>query len=258
MAKDGVKMLFETAPKEFAPVEGSEKVLATLKKNNGEIMEPQEYDVVLLATGRVPNVENLGLDEAGIKFEKRGVSVNKHLQTTNSNVYACGDCVEGMNFTHNSDIQARYVIFNALLFGSKDKNKIILPYATYTHPEVAQVGYNEVQLKKQGIAYDTYSADFSHNDRALCESNDGLYKIHCKKGTDTIIGATLVGGPAGDLIVNVTCAMHNNIGLKKMGECVHPYPTYAEAFRKMADDFNRAQLRPGVKSLIRGLLDFKR
>jgi len=73
----------------------------------------------------------------------------------------------------------------------------------------------------------------------LCESNEGLYKIHTKKGTDEIIGSTLVGGPAGDLIVNVTAAMHNNIGLKKLGECVHPYPTYAEAFRKMADDFNR-------------------
>lgn len=104
MEKDGVKMLFETSPKEFAAVEGSEKVSATLQKKNGEIIEPQEFDVLLLATGRVPNIENLGLEEAGIKFDKRGVTVNKYLQTSNSNVYSCGDCVEGMNFTHNSDI----------------------------------------------------------------------------------------------------------------------------------------------------------
>ena len=137
-----------------------------------------------------------------------------------------------------------------------NKNDIILPYATYTTPEVAQVGYNETQLKNLNIEYDTYKEDFHHNDRALTDSVDGFFKIHCKKGSDTIIGATLVGGPAGDLIVNVTQAMYNKIGLKKMGECVHPYPTYAEGFRKMADAYNRTRLKPTSKALLRGLLDF--
>ena len=158
----------------------------------------------MLATGRVANVEGLGLEEAGIKYTEKGVTVDKHLKTTNSNVFACGDCIEGFKFTHNSDITARLVIRNALFFGSMNKNDIILPYATYTTPEVAQVGYNETQLKQKKIEYDTYKESFSHNDRALTDSVNGFYKIHCKKGTDTIIGATLVGGPAGDLIVNVT------------------------------------------------------
>lgn len=91
----------------------------------------------------------------------------------------------------------------------------------------------------------------------MCDSVKGIFKIHCKKGTDEILGATLVGGPAGDLIVNVTQAMFNGIGLSKLGACVHPYPTYAEAFRSMADSYNRTKLKPAVKGLIRGLLEIK-
>lgn len=108
-----------------------------------------------------------------------------------------------------------------------------------------------------GIPFDSYSKGFEHNDRALCDSKKGHYKIYTKKGTDQILGATLVGGPAGDLIGNVSCAMFNNIGLSKMGGAVYPYPTYAESFRAMADAYNRTKLKPSVKSLIRGLLDFK-
>lgn len=130
-----------------------------------------------------------------------------------------------------------------------------MPYCTYTDPEISQVGPNEVELNAKGVKFDTYTKHFAHNDRALTESNDGLWKIHTEKGKDKIIGATLVGGPAGDLIVNVTMAMYNNLGLKAMGACVHPYPTYAEGFRNMADDFNRTKLTPTTKGLLRGLID---
>ena len=136
-----------------------------------------------------------------------------------------------MQFTHNSDIQARNVIFNGLFHYSKDKNDILLPYCTYTHPEIAQVGPTKVVLDEKKIEYDVYEFNLNENDRAICESEKGLYKIFTKKGKDVILGATLVGGPAGDLIVNVTAAMHNGIGLKNLGACVHPYPTYAECFR---------------------------
>ena len=123
-----------------------------------------------------------------------------------------------------------------------------LPYCTYTDPEIATIGVPEG---------DVYTKHFSHNDRALCESNNGLYKIYCKKGTDHIVGASLCGGPAGDLISHVSMAMFNNIGLSKMGGCVYPYPSYAESFRNMADEYNRTNLKPAVKCIIRGLLEFK-
>ena len=94
-------------------------------------------------------------------------------------------------------------------------------------------------------------------DRAICDNVKGHYTIYCKKGTDKILGATLVGGPAGDLIVQVTSSMFNDIGLSKMGACVHPYPSYAEAFKAMADAYNRTKLKPAVRGIIRGLLSWK-
>lgn len=127
--------------------------------------------------------------------------MNQFLQTDNQDIFAVGDCIPGPKFTHNSDVHARYVVRNALFDGDKkNKDEIILPYCTYTDPEVASVGMNEIQLKQKNIEYETYTKYFDKCDRAICEQRRGLYKVHCAKGTDEIIGATLVGGPAGDMI----------------------------------------------------------
>ena len=146
---------------------------------------------------------------------------------------------------------------NSLFLGAENNEKVILPYATYTDPEVATVGMNAQALERAGIAYDTYTKFFEHNDRALCESKQGVYTIYTKKDSDEIVGATLVGGPAGDLIGNVTCAMYNKIGLKKFGACVYPYPTYAEIFRQMTDAYNRKNLKPSTKSFIKKLIKYR-
>lgn len=247
MESDGVKFVFESSIQEFR-ADGT--VEYTVK---GEKMETK-FDKVMFAIGRTPNVENMGLKEAGIEYTAKGVIVNDRLTTSNNHVFAVGDCIPGPQFTHNSDVQARTVISNALFYGSKAKSDIILPYCTFTTPEIATVGLNEYSLKEQGILYDAYSKGFDHLDRAICDDNKGHYTIYCKKGTDQILGATLVGGPAGDLIVQITSSMFNKIGLSKMGACVHPYPSYAEAFKGMADNFNRTKLKPIVKSVIRGLI----
>ena len=170
-----------------------------------------------MARGRIPNVENLGCEAAGIEYDQSGIGVNNFLQTSNPDVYAVGDCIPGLKLTHNSDIHARYVIRNALFFGNADKEKIILPKATYTDPEIGSVGMNETSLKKNNIEYETYTKFFDRLDRGLCESRRGIYKVHCQKGTDEILGATLVGGPAGDMICQITQAMTHNMGLQKMG-----------------------------------------
>jgi len=128
------------------------------------------------------------------------VKVNEYLQTDNENVYAVGDCLPGPKFTHNSDIHARYVVRNALFNDKCSKDKIILPACTYTDPEIASVGLNEQSLKAKNIEYDVYTKFFDRCDRAICESKRGIYKVYCAKGTDKILGATLVGGPAGDMI----------------------------------------------------------
>ena len=168
----------------------------------------------MFAIGRVPNVHGLGLENAGIKYDKNvGIEVNDNMLTANPNIYALGDCIAGPKFTHNSDVQARSVVKNALFFDNVDKKTIHVPYCTYTDPEVAHVGMNEKMLKEANIEFYLYEKSFEHADRALCDGVVGVYKIFCEKGTDKILGATLVGGPAGDMIANITQAMHNGIGL---------------------------------------------
>ena len=206
MKSDGVKFMLSTHIKSFEKVVDQVKV--TYSPNFDFHGEEAELvcDVVLLATGRVPNIENMGLIEGLIGFSKEGVTVNDQLQTTNENVYAVGDCIPGHKFTHNSDIHARYVTRNALLDTNKElKSNIILPYTTYTDPEIGSVGMNETALKSQGIKYETYTKFFDRLDRATCEGKTkGIYKVHCREGTQEILGATLVGGPAGDMVCQIT------------------------------------------------------
>lgn len=198
-------------------------------------MHEKEVDAVLIATGRSPNVEGLELEKAGVEYDRFGVKVNEYLETGNPNIYAVGDCLPSLKFTHHSDIHARMVVQNALLKKKESTKQIILPYCTYTDPEMAQVGMNEVQLKKEGIEYDTYTKFFDKCDRAICESKNGIYKINCKKGTDEILGASLVGGPAGEMISQITQAMVNGLGMNQLGMSIYPYPTFSESFGHLSN-----------------------
>jgi len=133
-----------------------------------------------------------------------------------------------------------------------------LPWVTYTEPEVAHVGKYGHELKEEGVEFDTFTKFYDRCDRALCEAKtNGFMKIHVKKGSDVMLGATIVGGPAGDMICQITSSMHNGIGLAKMGQCVYPYPTYAEGLKHLSDQFNRTKLTPATRSLIRGLLEIR-
>ena len=135
---------------------------------------------------------------------------------------------------------------------------MLIPRCTYTDPEVASVGATERELKSGSVAYDVYARDLIENDRAICEDKSGLYRVFTKKGTDTILGASLVGGPAGDLIGLVSTAMTNKIGLKNLGNAIYPYPTYAEIFRQMGDAYNKTQYGPKTKMLLRTLLRMRK
>ena len=132
-------------------------------------------------------------------------------------------------------MHARSVVRNALFFGSVDRTKIALPWTTYTDPEVAHVGQYPADLEAKNIPYDTYYKPYKRCDRALCESKTGFIKVHVKKGSDEILGATAVGGPAGELISLLTSGMHNSLGLSKIGASVYPYPSWAEGIKHLAD-----------------------
>lgn len=212
----------------------------------------------MFAIGRKANVNKLNLEAAGIEYDDKGLKVNQYLQTTNSDVYGVGECATAFQFTHNSDICAKYVIRNALFFGKQDYTKVLLPWCTYTSPEVAHVGKYPHQLEQEGVAFDTHIKYYDKLDRATCDGVKGIMKVHCNKGTDKIIGATIVGGAAGDLISQITQAMAHDLSLSKLGDFVYPYPTYAESFMHLAGRVKSNKLTPGTKTVIRSLLSLKK
>ncbi|EGF24245.1 mercuric reductase [Rhodopirellula baltica] len=219
----------------------------------------QPVDQLLVAVGRAPNVEKLNLDAVGVKFDKNGVEVNDNLQTTNPNIFAAGDVSSKYQFTHVADFLARIVIQNSLFaigpFGKKKASELIIPWATYTSPEIAHVGMYEQDAKDAGIEIDTYVQHFREVDRAILEGEEeGFVRIHTKKGTDKIVGTTIVAKNAGDMISEITVAMNNNVGLGAIANAIHPYPTQAEAIRKLGDQYNRTRLTTFSKTMLNALM----
>lgn len=208
-------------------------------------------DKLLVAVGRAPNVDDLGLETVGVAYDRQsGVKVNDRLQTTNRNIFAAGDICSRFKFTHAADFMARIVIQNALFLGRAKASALTIPWCTYTSPEIAHVGLYEGEAAKNGVRIDTFVQELSDVDRAVLEEeDDGFVKVHVGRGTDKIVGATLVAAHAGDLISEISVAMTNGVGLKGIGGTIHPYPTQAEAIRKLGDQYNRTRLTAFVKSL---------
>ena len=209
--------------------------------------------------GRAPNIENLDLEAAGVKAGKKGIEVNSRLQTANPNIYAAGDVASRYQFTHAADFMARLVLRNALFKGRGEVDSLIIPWCTYTSPEIAHVGLYESEALEKGIEVETFAQEMAHVDRAILEGEEeGFVKLHVKKGTDRIVGATIVARDAGDMISEITLAMKNGVGLKGIADTIHPYPTRAEAIRKVGDLYNRTRLTPRVQSLFRTWLRWTR
>ncbi|MCI0586716.1 MAG: mercuric reductase [Planctomycetes bacterium] len=217
-------------------------------------------DEILAGAGRQPNVEGLGLEAAGVGYDPReGVKVDDRLRTTNPRIYAAGDICMAWKFTHAADAAARIVIQNALFFGRKTLSALTMPWATYTDPEIAHVGMYERDAREKGIEIDTYLQRFDDVDRAIADGEEeGFVKIHVRKGTDQILGATIVARHAGEMISEVTTAIVGKVGLGTLASVIHPYPTQAEAIKKTADAYNRTRLTPGVKRLFTRFLAWTR
>ena len=207
-------------------------------------------DEILVGAGRAPNVEGLNLEAAGVVYTRDGVQVNDYLQTTNPRIYAAGDICLPHKFTHTADATARIVLQNALFLGRKRMSALVIPWCTYTDPEVAHVGMSEGDALHRGIAVDTFVRPLREVDRAIADGEeDGFVKVHVKKGTDRIVGATIVARHAGEMLSEITLAMVGNLGLKTIANVIHPYPTQAEAIRQVADAYNRTRLTPWIKKL---------
>ncbi len=216
-------------------------------------------DAILVAAGRAPNVEGLGLEAAGVRTTANGLVLDDHLRTTNPRIFAAGDVAIRARFTHTADFSARMVIQNALFFGSRRWSAQVVPWATYTDPEVAHVGMHPHEAETRGLRVATFTVPLSENDRARTDDvSNGFVRVHVRAGSDSILGATIVGPHAGDLISELSLAMTNRIGLLGVAATMHPYPTIAEAIRRCADAYNRTRLSPMVKSLFNTLLAVQR
>ena len=219
----------------------------------------EALDKLLVAVGRKPNVEGLNLGAIGVDFDKKGVKVNDFMQTTNPRIYAAGDVCSPYQFTHAADFMARTVIQNSLFMGRARASKLTIPWCTYTSPEVAHVGLYEKQAQDKELEVDTYVQQFHDVDRAILEGEEeGFAKVHVQRGTDHILGATIVAPHAGEMISEITLAMTAGLGLKKLGSTIHPYPTQAEAIRKLGDQYNKTRLTPRVRKLFQTWLKWTR
>jgi pyruvate/2-oxoglutarate dehydrogenase complex dihydrolipoamide dehydrogenase (E3) component len=217
-------------------------------------------DEILVSAGRVPGLKGLNLQAAGVEFDPRlGVKVDDRLRTSNPRVFAAGDVCSVYKFTHMSDAMARIVIRNALFLGRERLSALTIPWCTYIDPEVAHVGLYEHEARARGIRVKTFVQPLTDVDRAVLDSEtEGFVKVHVQEGGDKIVGATVVGSHAGEMISELTLAMVGGLGLSTIANTIHPYPTQAEAIRKVADAYNRSRLTPRVSWLLRKWLAWRR
>ena len=254
--RDGIRLILDCKTKRVAKKNGEKVVHFECQGNE----EGVAVDEILAGVGRAPNVEALNLKSVGVKYDKReGVAVNDRLQTTHPSIYAAGDICLKYKFTHTADATARIVIQNALFAGRKKQSTLTVPWCTYTDPEIAHVGIYERDAREKGIAVDTFMRPLNEVDRAIADGEEeGFVKIHVRKGTDEILGATIVARHAGEMISEVTLAMVGQLGLRTLGNVIHAYPTQTEAIKQVADAYNRTRLTPLLKGLFTKWLEWRR
>ncbi|MBD2664766.1 mercuric reductase [Richelia sinica] len=258
LIKEGIRVVLNCKLEEVVTVTEGKRLYFSVNGHRDSVT----VDEILVGAGRVPNVENLNLEAVGVEYDlKEGVKVNDYLQTTNPKIFAAGDVCMNWKFTHAADAAARIVIKNALFapwgLGKDRLSKLVMPWVTYTDPEIAHVGIYAEDAQKQGIEVETIKIPFTSVDRAIADSEEsGFLKILHKKGTDQILGATIVASHAGEMISEITTAIVHQIGLSKLSSVIHPYPTQAEAIKKAADAYRRTLLTPRTKKILGFLTKF--
>ncbi|WP_017654026.1 mercuric reductase [Fortiea contorta] len=258
LVAEGIRLVLNSRLEEVVTVTEGKRLYFSVNGHRDSVT----VDEILVGAGRVPNVAGLNLEAVKVEYdERRGVKVNDYLQTTNPKIYAAGDICMDWKFTHAADAAARIVIKNTLFspfgWGRAKLSHLVMPWVTYTDPEIAHVGIDESQGQKLGIKINTIKIPFSSVDRAIADSEvSGFLKIHHQQGSDEILGATIVASHAGEMISEITTAIVNKVGLNKLSTVIHPYPTQAEAIKKAADAYRRTLLTSRTKKLLKFLTKF--
>ena len=242
-----------------AQLAGNGKELVISKDSQEQILSA---DAILVAVGRTPNTERLGLEEAGVRFGSRGVEVDDFLRTANRRIYSAGDILGQQQFTHAAEAMARICIQNAFFstpfFGGKRLSKLVIPWTTYTDPEVAHVGLTPAMAAEQGIDTTTYREELSRVDRAILDGEEeGFAVVHCRKGTSTVVGGTIVASHAGEMIGELSLLMTRRLPISALSSTIHCYPTQVEVLKRIGDQYNKGRLTPGVASLLKAILRWR-
>jgi len=247
---EGIQVLTEHKASEVV-AKANEKILICEKKN-GEKLEVL-FDEILVAVGRRANTEGFGLEELGVKKAKNGtLEVDEYLRTSIPNIMACGDVAGPYQFTHAAAHQAYYAIVNSLFFPFSRVDYRVMPWCTFTDPEVARVGLNEQEAKEKNIAYEIAHYPLDDLDRAIADGEtNGFVKILTVPGKDKILGATLVGSHVSNILSEVVLAMKHNLGLNKILGTIHTYPTLAEANRYVAGVWKRQHKPERILKLLK-------
>jgi pyruvate/2-oxoglutarate dehydrogenase complex dihydrolipoamide dehydrogenase (E3) component len=255
LERDGVRLYLNAHLTRIEKSEGGKRFIL---EQNGKT-HVVDADALLVAVGRTVNVSNLGLEAASVAFTEKGLPVNDFLQTGNPHIYAAGDVCGSYQFTHAADEMARMVLRNALFFGRERLSRRVIPWCTYTEPEIARVGLSARQAREQGVTIETFRVPLTEVDRAVLDGDmDGFGLVHVRKGTDRIVGATLVGPHAGELIGQITLAITEGLGLSALSRTVQPYPTVADVWKKAGDAYQRTRLTPRIAGWMRTFLRWRR
>jgi pyruvate/2-oxoglutarate dehydrogenase complex dihydrolipoamide dehydrogenase (E3) component len=237
-ARDGIDVRLNTAPTEVRTDGGAKRVELISDDYRSTVV----VDRILAGVGRLPNVAGMDLEAAGVACDAvNGVRVDDFLRTSNPRIYAAGDACLEHKYTHTADPSARIAVQNALARGRRRVSRLVIPWCTYTDPEVAHVGLYVREANERGIPVKTFTVPMHDVIRAMTDGEEtGFVKIHVKEGSDRILGATIVARHAGEMMNEITLAMVAGIGLRRISDVIHPYPTQAEAIRKAADACGRA------------------
>ena len=260
LVKDGVHLLCCGQDLTISRADGGKRLTVDSHGLRHEVT----VDEILVGVGRTPNVEGLGLDAVGVEFDKAGIKVNGRLQTSNPRIFAAGDVCSRYKFTHAADAMAQIVIQNALFphpfgLGYATVDSLIMPWCTFTEPEVAHVGMYEQDAKDKGIEVETYTFKLDEVDRAILDGEDeGFARVHIQKGSDTILGATIVAAHAGEMIGEFSVLMKAGVGAKAIAGTIHPYPTQAEVNKKVVNLWRKAHFTQATRNRLMKLFAWMR
>jgi pyruvate/2-oxoglutarate dehydrogenase complex dihydrolipoamide dehydrogenase (E3) component len=226
------------------------------ERGSGE--ETVTGDAILVAVGRAPNVEGLNLETAGVAYGKKGIMVDDNLRTTNPHIYAAGDIASAYQFTHAAEALARIALQNALFFGRKKASDLVIPWTTYTDPEIAHVGLTEKEAREKADV-ETCTLHFADNDRAVVDGETaGFARAHVDRKDGRLLGATLVNRHAGESIGEFVLAIQKRMKLRDLSGVIHPYPTQAEIIKRLGDSSQKSRLKPWMKKLLTKQFEWRR